>query len=60
MIYNCYETRKNSFQLEIISALFKKNGSQMKKEPFFLTKIDFFLISEALKDLLYKTEEKTP
>lgn len=47
MIYNCYENRKNSFQLEIIFALFKKNGSQMKREIFFFTKIDFFLISEA-------------
>lgn len=60
MIYNCYENRKNSFQLEIIFALFKKNGNQMKKEIFFFTKIDFFLISEALKDLLYKTEAKKP
>lgn len=58
MIYNCYENRKDSFQLEIIFALFKKNGSQMKKEGFFFTKIDLFLISEALKDLLYKTEAK--
>lgn len=58
MIYNCYENRKDSFQLEIIFALFKKNGSQMKKEFFFFTKIDLFLISEALKDLLYKTEAK--
>lgn len=58
MIYNCYENRKDSFQLEIIFALFKKNGSQTKKEIFFFTKIDLFLISEALKDLLYKTEAK--
>lgn len=32
----------------------------MKKAIFFLTKIDFFLISEALIDLLYKTEAKKP
>lgn len=55
MAYNCYENRKNnSFQLEIIFALFKKNGSQIKKEIIFY-QINGFLISEAFKDLLYKT-----
>jgi len=45
MTYNSYENRKNnSFQLEIIFALFKKNGSQVKK-------IIFYQINEFIKFL---------
>lgn len=42
MAHNCYENKKNnSFQLEIILALFKKNKSQIKKKSLFLTKLMF-------------------
>lgn len=54
MAHNCYENKKNnSFQLEIILALFKKNKSQIKKKKeFIFNQINVCLISEALKDPL--------
>lgn len=59
MAHNRYENKKNnSFQLEMILALFKKNESQIKKE-FIFNQINVCLISKALKDPLYKTEVNT-